>query len=926
MNDLAIAVRDFIISAGSWFGKFLDLGGQAFINVMGDIVVLVGTILAEVIRDAVNLVTKFMNSWAGSALIGAVAITLDIVAGAIKGVLIIVEKCHVALEVFLALWGTWKFTKVISGIGDTTTSIGKLVYKLYGLKVDLADNLTQFGKWIKDGLIAGGKACKTLADAMAHPIKTVKSFGETIVLGCLYLKDWIVAVKDNAVKAIGKFTENIGKNISSLGRWAKEVGRNAVDSLKNLLISIGSSISGLLGLTAAEAGATAGATALNIALGALGIGVIIAAIAGLVIAVKEIGDKFGWWTNISNALSSVLDWVGEKVGWLWDKVKSFFGWNDEPAANANFDSIGTHAEEAAKTTDDAFGTATSNVNQYLDSIHFDATRLAEEVSEATATASEKFGMLSQNAQEYLNAILNNDTERLAQMGENQSAYMEEVKAMYSDLTEAEKNEFLKQYGIVKGINDDMLNYEGLSYNERVARHAAYLSTIEKDDSLSYQEKKAKIDQANIDFQNGINQEVAIHQEAMNSKKQQLEALVSKRGKLTDEEKQLEKDLTAAIAEEQRIIDSLTDTSYDTRVTTAEEANSEIQKANNKSTEAQAKAYDDLSKTSDKAMKDINKGLKDSEKNIQGFVKESKNQADKLKKAFDGIGKKISEEFDKGIKDAKSKTSNFAKDAKTQADKVKKAFDGIGDKISGEFKKAQKGVSEAFNQISRLTTSVTSNLSNSWATALTRVANDIRSKLDTIKSIYQAFSTSIINKTNELVNSVTSKISGLHNSYRGIFDRIRQVADSSMNSVYSKVNSSLNNIRSLFNNFNATLRVKIPHFYMTGRFNAETGQVPKVGVNYFARGGVVDRATLGVFGEAGKEAIVPLEHNTEWMDTLEGIMGAAFNKAMQGNNSVSAVNDQPINLTIQVGQTTLGRVAIDSINKLQRRAGRTLIRV
>ena len=31
MNDLAIAVRDFIISAGSWFGKFLDLGGQAFI-------------------------------------------------------------------------------------------------------------------------------------------------------------------------------------------------------------------------------------------------------------------------------------------------------------------------------------------------------------------------------------------------------------------------------------------------------------------------------------------------------------------------------------------------------------------------------------------------------------------------------------------------------------------------------------------------------------------------------------------------------------------------------------------------------------------------------------------------------------------------------------------------------------------------------
>ena len=168
----------------------------------------------------------------------------------------------------------------------------------------------------------------------------------------------------------------------------------------------------------------------------------------------------------------------------------------------------------------------------------------------------------------------------------------------------------------------MLNYEGLTYDERVARHAAYLSTIEKDDSLSYQEKKAKIDQANIDFQNGINQEVAIHQEAMNSKKQQLEELRNKHGKLTDEEKQLEKDLTAAIAEEQRTIDSLTKASYDEKVTTAEEANEKVKETNNKSTEAQAKSYDNLAKTTEKALEDINKGLKDSKGKIKDFVKES----------------------------------------------------------------------------------------------------------------------------------------------------------------------------------------------------------------------------------------------------------------------------------------------------------------
>lgn len=36
---------------------------------------------------------------------------------------------------------------------------------------------------------------------------------------------------------------------------------------------------------------------------------------------------------------------------------------------------------------------------------------------------------------------------------------------------------------------------------------------------------------------------------------------------------------------------------------------------------------------------------------------------------------------------------------------------------------------------------------------------------------------------------------------------------------------------------------------------------------FAEGGVVDRPTLGIFGEQGREAIVPLKRNTEWIDLV-----------------------------------------------------------
>lgn len=843
MNSLAIAVRDFIISSGNWFSKFLDLGGQAFINVIGDIVILIGTILAEVMRDAINFITAFMNSWAGSAIIGAVALTLDVVATAIKAVLVVIEKCHVVLEAFLVLWGAWKFNNIIAGIGDTTTKLGALIYKLYGLGVNLLDNITQFGKWIK-------------------------------------------VVGKNAVKSLSSFKEGISTGSKALTKWGREIGEKAVTSLAKFLSSIGASIAGLLGLTTAEGAATVGATALNIALGALGIGAIIAAVTALVVAVKKIGDKFGWWANISNALSSVLGWIGEKVGWLWDKIKSFFGWDSEPAVNDSIESIGDAAEEAAQTTDDAFGTATSNVNKYLDSIHFNATRLAEEVDEATQTATEKFNMLSQNAQEYLDAIVNNDTERLAEMSQNQSAYNEEVKAMYADLTEAEKNEFMKRYGIIQGINEDMLNYEGLTYDERVARHAAYLETIQNNESVSYQEKKAMIDQANADFQASIDEEVAKYEESISAKQQALDNLLATHGNATGQGKVYEQELRDAIEADRKHIEEITKSSYDSQVTTASEATEAIKNVNDENVAAQEESYKNLSSTVDESMNKVNESLKDAKKNIESFTKDSKNLSSKLKTSFDGIG----------------------------------------DKISAEFTKASTSITKTINQIQGTVNNSTSTIKSNISNSFTNILQTVNSMLNNINSSFQSSSTRIINISNNLASTVLKQYQTMNAQSQNYFNSMRNNSINAMNDVYRNVSNQLQNIKSLFNNFNATLKVKVPHFYMTGEFNSETKQVPKVGVHYFAKGGVVDRATLGVFGEAGKEAVVPLKNNTEWMDTLRGIMTSAFMQAMQGGARSSNESYGGGDLILQIDGSIIGKVALSQLRKMQRQGGITLIPV
>lgn len=868
INSLSIAARDFIMSAGNWFGKFLDLGGQAFINVIGDIVMLVGTILAEVMRDAINFITAFMNSWAGSVIIGTVALTLNIVAGAIKAVLIVIEQCRYVLEAFLILWGAWKFTNVIAGIGDVTTKLGALVYKLYGLGVNIAHNITQFSKWT----IALGK----------NAVKSLITFGQNIQFNLWYLKELAIEMGVNAIKALGKF-----------------------------LVSMGTSTAGLIGLTTAEGVATTGAVVLGLALDALGIGLIIAAVSALVIVVKKIGDKFGWWTAISNFLGSVLGWIGEKVGWLWDKIKNFFGWDTEPEVKENIEEVGTVAEETAKTTDDAFGTATSNVNSYLDSIHFNATRLAEEVDEATKTATEKFGMLSQSAQEYLDAIVNHDQEKLNEMGENQSVYNEEVKAMYADLTEAEKNEFMKQYGILKGINEDMLNYEGLTYDERVSRHAAYLATIESDESLSYQEKKAKLDQANADFQASIDSEVAKYQESIASKQAALDELLSTHGNTTTQGRIYEDQLREAIDADRAHIDEITKTSYDNQVTTVEGATDAMAQANQDSATAQEEAYKNVATTAEESMTSVNKSIDGAKKNIQSFSNEASSLANKLKSSFNGVGAKISSEF-----------TNASNIINITLNRIKaivgNTTSSIRKSIASAFSNISSIIYSSMNQCCNIIRASFSNMSSTVRSSLNAISHTTASMLNAMMSIYRSASTNIANITSNLVILMSKGFQSIKVSSNGIFLNIKNNITNNMNEAYRNIANCISKIRALFNNFNATLRVKVPHFYMYGDFNLQTKEMPKVGVNYFAKGGVVDRATLGIFGEDGKEAIMPLENNTAWITDL----AQKVSDRMPQGNSDNGFGDG--DLILQVDGSVIGKVALKQLRKMQRQGNITLI--
>ena len=75
----------------------------------------------------------------------------------------------------------------------------------------------------------------------------------------------------------------------------------------------------------------------------------------------------------------------------------------------------------------------------------------------------------------------------------------------------------------------------------------------------------------------------------------------------------------------------------------------------------------------------------------------------------------------------------------------------------------------------------------------------------------------------------------------------------------------------------------------------------------ARGGIVDSATIAMIGEQGKEAIVPLENNTEWLDKL----AAKIN---------GTPNNKPLKVILNVDGKAFAETSISTINDLTRQTG------
>lgn len=169
------------------------------------------------------------------------------------------------------------------------------------------------------------------------------------------------------------------------------------------------------------------------------------------------------------------------------------------------------------------------------------------------------------------------------------------------------------------------------------------------------------------------------------------------------------------------------------------------------------------------------------------------------------------------------------------------------------------------------------LRNAWDNATEKIKDKsvkFSAKVETtvgwVKEKWNALAREFKNKTSNFgvaVKTTTSWVKSKWSELSGAFKN--KTADFKVK-LSTKVGSIKNFIKDIIDEVNekliAKLRfsIKAPSWLGGGTWGWSAPKIP-----YLAKGGIVDKATLSIIGEAGKEAVMPLENNTGWIDNLAG---------------------------------------------------------
>ena len=221
------------------------------------------------------------------------------------------------------------------------------------------------------------------------------------------------------------------------------------------------------------------------------------------------------------------------------------------------------------------------------------------------------------------------------------------------------------------------------------------------------------------------------------------------------------------------------------------------------------------------------------------------------------------------------------------------WENIKSKVSDVVSNIKEAISNKWNEIktnvSNKVTEIKTDLINKW----NEIKSDVTNKVTEIK-------TDLINKWNDIKTSVTNKVTELKTNISNKWDEIWSTISGKAGDILDAIKSPFEDawdfiqgipsqISGIFKGMDLSLPdIKLPHFSIQGEFSLNPPSIPTIGVEWYAKGGFFNSANVIGVGEAGREAVLPLE-NKRNMKPYAQAVASLMNDFVGGGSGTYNIN-------------------------------------
>ena len=150
----------------------------------------------------------------------------------------------------------------------------------------------------------------------------------------------------------------------------------------------------------------------------------------------------------------------------------------------------------------------------------------------------------------------------------------------------------------------------------------------------------------------------------------------------------------------------------------------------------------------------------------------------------------------------------------------------------------------------------------------------------IKSTFGKIKTTIVTTWNSIKSYLANTWNGIKSAASSTFNAVKDAVTHPIETARTIIQNAWNRIKAILGGKISLPHIKLPHFKINGKLSLNPPSVPKFAVEWYKSGGIFNNPSVIGVGEAGPEAVLPIDKLREMLDASNAQLVGALASSMQ----------------------------------------------